>query len=273
MDYNSTHTGPVIDAAIDRAKEGGAIDEALGTKIGETDGAGFHNSIYRGKALGSTVTDAQWAAIKAGTFDDLYIGDYWTISGVNYRIAAFDYYYRVGPTADTLCTNHHVTLVPDSNLSISVMNATDITTGAYVGSKMRSEGLTQAKTTINSAFGEEHVLSHSVYLENSATNGYASGASWYTSAVELMCERNVYGCSIFGNQMNGTALPVIYTADRTQYPLFAFCPDLISNRLWSWLRDVVSATNFAYLHGAGYAYHLGASQDAGVRPRFSIYSA
>ena len=24
--------------------------------------------------------------------DDLFIGDYWTISGVNYRIAAFDYW-------------------------------------------------------------------------------------------------------------------------------------------------------------------------------------
>ena len=54
--------------------------------------AGVHNSIYRGKPLGSTVTAAQYAEIAAGTFKDLYIGDYWTIGGVNYRIAAFDYY-------------------------------------------------------------------------------------------------------------------------------------------------------------------------------------
>lgn len=40
--------------------------------------AGFHNSIYRGKNLGTSVTSAQWAAIKAGTFDDMFIGDYWT---------------------------------------------------------------------------------------------------------------------------------------------------------------------------------------------------
>ena len=51
---------------------------------------GAHNAVYRGKFLGNTVTAAQYAAIKAGTFDDLYIGDYWTIGGVNYRIAAFD---------------------------------------------------------------------------------------------------------------------------------------------------------------------------------------
>ena len=39
--------------------------------------AGAHNAIYRGKSLGSTATTAQYAAIKAGTFDDLHIGDYW----------------------------------------------------------------------------------------------------------------------------------------------------------------------------------------------------
>ena len=37
--------------------------------------AGAHNAIYRGKSLGSTVTTAQYAAIKAGTFDDLYMSD------------------------------------------------------------------------------------------------------------------------------------------------------------------------------------------------------
>lgn len=41
--------------------------------------AGFHNSVYRGKYLGTAVTDTQWTAIGNGTFEDLYIGDYWTI--------------------------------------------------------------------------------------------------------------------------------------------------------------------------------------------------
>ena len=30
--------------------------------------SGSHNGIYRGKSLGSTVTEAQWSAISAGTF-------------------------------------------------------------------------------------------------------------------------------------------------------------------------------------------------------------
>ena len=45
--------------------------------------AGSHNGIYRGNNLGSSVTEEQWNAIQSGTFEDLYIGDYWTISRVN----------------------------------------------------------------------------------------------------------------------------------------------------------------------------------------------
>lgn len=232
-----------------------------------TTGAGAHNAIYRGKSLGSAVTEAQWAAIKAGTFEDMYIGDYWTIGGVVYRIAAFDYYYRTG---DTSCDSHHITLVPDGNMYTHVMNDTNITTGAYVGSKMYTEGLTQAKTTINSAFGEAHVLNHRQYLKNAVTDGYESGGSWYDSTVELMTEQNVYGGKIFGNSLNGTALAANYTVDKSQYPLFAFRPDMISNRAWFWLRDVVSASDFASVHNNGIAYYTSASTAIGVRPAFSI---
>ena len=235
-----------------------------------TTGAGAHNAIYRGKSLGTAVTEAQWAAIKAGTFEDMYIGDYWTIAGVVYRIAAFDYYLTTG---DTACSAHHVTLVPDANMYTHVMNDTNITTGAYVGSKMYTEGLTQAKTTINSAFGEAHILNHRQYLQNAVTDGYASGGSWYDSTVELMTEQNVYGGKVFGNQLNGTALPNSYTVDKSQYPLFTFRPDMQSNRQWFWLRDVVSASHFAHVHAGGNATSDSASTASGVRPAFSIYQS
>ena len=232
-------------------------------------GAGVHNAIYRGKSLGSAVTEAQWAEIKAGTFADMYIGDYWTIGGVTYRIAAFNYYYNTG---DTACTKNHVTLVPDTNMYNHVMNDTNITTGAYVGSKMYTEGLTQAKATINSAFGEAHILSHRRYLQNAVTDGHASGGSWYDSTAELMTEQNVYGCVVFGNQLNGTTLANSYTVDKSQYPLFTFRPDMQSNRQWFWLRDVVSSSYFALVGNNGAANCYGATDAGGVRPAFSIYS-
>lgn len=229
--------------------------------------AGFHNSVYRGKLLGSAVTAAQWATIKAGTFDDMYIGDYWTIGGINYRIAAFDYYYKTG---DTSCETHHVVLVPDTSMYTHVMNDTNITDGAYVGSKMYTAGLTQAKTTINNAFGSAHILKHRQYLQNATSNGISTGGAWYDSTVELMTEQNVYGCKIFGDVVHGTTFPNNYTIDKSQYPLFTFRPDMISNRQWFWLRDVANASYFAYVSGHGAAGNSYASYASGVRPAFSI---
>lgn len=231
--------------------------------------AGAHNAIYRGKNLGTSVTAAQWAAIANGSFTDLYIGDYWVIGGFNWRIAAFDYYYKSG---DTSCTTHHVVIVPDTNLYTHCMNDTNITTGGYIGSKMYTEGLAQAKTTINNAFGSSHILSHRQFLVNAVTNGKPSGGSWYDSTVELMTEQNVYGGKIFGAGNDGSTIPYLHTIDKSQFPLFAHDPSMISNRQWFWLRDVVSAATFAYVYGIGYAGCGDASSAGGVRPAFSIKS-
>lgn len=228
--------------------------------------AGAHNAIYRGKSLGSSVTIAQYSAISAGTFDDMYIGDYWTIGGVNYRIAAFDYYLNCG---DTSCTKHHVVLVPDTCLYNHVMNDTNITTGAYVGSKMYTEGLEQAKTTIKAAFSG-HVLSKRIYLSNATANGKASAGAWCDSEVDLMCEHMVYGNGVFSPVSDGTTIPNNYRVEKSQLPLFQHEPSRICNRVSWWLRDVISASHFANVSSDGYASSGGASVSGGVRPAFCI---
>lgn len=229
-------------------------------------GAGAHNSIYRGKNLGSSVTAEQYAAIAAGTFDDLYIGDYWIIGGVTYRIAAFDYYLHCG---DTECTKHHVVLVPDACLYKHAMNDADTTTGAYVNSKMYTEGLSQAKTIISAAFSG-HVLSKRIYLSNAVSDGRASAGAWYDSEVDLMCEHMVYGSGIFSPVSDGSSVPNNYRVEKGQLPLFALEPSRICNRATWWLRDVISAAYFADVAVAGDAYYSAASYSYGVRPVFSI---
>ena len=238
--------------------------------------AGAHNAIYRGKSLGSTVTTAQYAAIKAGTFDDLYIGDYWTIGGVNYRIAAFDYYLNSG---DTNCTTHHVVIVPDTCLCNAQMHntssgsyeggAANTTAGGYVGSDMYKSNLEQAKTTIKSAFSG-HVLKHRIYLTNAVANGRASGGAWCDSEVDLMCEQMVYGSGIFSPVSDGSNVPANYRVEKSQLPLFQHEPSRICNRNNWWLRDVITASLFASVDGDGYASSPDASASLGVRPAFCI---
>lgn len=238
--------------------------------------AGAHNAIYRGKSLGSTVTTAQYAAIKAGTFDDLYIGDYWTIGGVNYRIAAFDYYLNSG---DTSCTTHHVVIVPDTCLYNAQMHntssggyeggAANTTTGGYVGSDMYKSNLEQAKTTIKSAFSG-HILKHRIYLTNAVANGRASSGAWCDSEVDLMCEQMVYGSGIFSPVSDGSNVPANYRVEKSQLPLFQHEPSRICNRNNWWLRDVITASNFALVSNDGFAGYGNASRSYGVRPAFCI---
>lgn len=231
------------------------------------DNAGAHNSIYRGKNLGTTVTEEQWEAISSGTFTDLYIGDYWVIGGVNWRIAAFDYYLNCG---DTSFTKHHAVIVPDTCLYSAQMNTTNVTTGAYKGSAMYTANLTQAKSTINSAFGSSHVLSHRIYLSNATSNGRASAGEWTDSTVDLMCEHMVYGSGIFSPVSDGSNVPNNYRVEKGQLPLFALEPSRICNRDTWWLRDVITAAFFAIVGYYGNAYCGNASASIGVRPAFCI---
>lgn len=228
--------------------------------------AGAHNAIYRGKSLGNTVTTAQYSAIKAGTFDDLYIGDYWTIGGVNYRIAAFDYYLNSG---DTPCTTHHVVIVPDTVLYNHGMNDTNTTDGGYIGTKMYNNGLTQAKTTIKAAFSG-HVLSHRLYFTYAVANGKPSFGNWYDSDVDLMCEQMVYGSGIFSTVSDGSTVPANYRVEKSQLPLFQHEPSRICNSNYWWLRDVITATQFSIVGSDGLARYSPASESRGVRPAFCI---
>lgn len=257
-----------VQASADKASQAQQATEKAVTSLSAVlaSGSGAHNGIFRGKNLGSAVTEAQWAAIKAATFEDLYIGDYWTIGDVKWRIGGFDYNLRCG---DTDFAAHHVLIVPDSMYNHN-MNATNTTEGGYVNSLMRLEGLAQAKQKAVAAFGSSHVLRHRIYLVNAVTNGKPSGGAWFDGDVELMNECMVYGSHIFAPACDGSTIVTNYTTEKSQLPLFRLAPNLISNRQWFWMRDVVSSHYFASVSNSGGASYGSASAEAGVRPYFLI---
>lgn len=85
-----------------------------------------------------------------------------------------------------------------------------------------------------------------------------------------MCEQMVYGGAIFMPIANGSAVYTNYRVEKSQLPLFAHAPSMISNRQTFWLRDVVSASDFAYVNYDGNATSGIASYSLGVRPAFCI---
>lgn len=228
------------------------------------DGAAAHNCIYRGKNLGTSVTVEQYAAISSGKFTDLYIGDYWVIKGVTYRIAAFDYYYNCG---DTNFTKHHVVIVPDTSLYKAQMNTSNVTTGGYTGSAMYKSNLAQAKTTIKAAFGSAHVLTKRELLTNAVNGNTPSGWAWFDSDVELMNEVQAYGSVAWGAH-DGNGYNV--ASGDGQFSLFMFDRTKLHNREDYWLRDVASATAFSRVGSSGTASYTDASFSLGVRPAFCI---
>ncbi len=239
--------------------------------------AGAHNAIYRGKDITDLFYDGTLSKqIAAGTFDDIFVGDYiiGKTSKRKYLVADINYRLHMG---DTECTKPHILMIPEKIMGTAMMNDTHVTTGAYVGSKMYTTNLTPFKTIIKNDFGAGHILKHRNHLQNAVTNGYETGGTWYDSDIELMNEIMVYGCQIFKNAMSGTNVPNNYQIDNSQLSLFRLRHDSIvarndaGGRYWYWLRDVVSSSDFAHVNGYGNANDGRAAYSGGVRPAFLIY--
>lgn len=225
-----------------------------------------HKTIFRGKYLGTSITSEQYTAIQNGTFEGLWLGDYWTINGVNWRIWDFDYWYNTG---DSNFTKHHLVLMPDRSLYDAKMNDTNVTTGGYVGSLMYTSNLSNAKTIVQNAFGS-HALSHRMYLVNAVSNGRPSGGGWFDSVCDLPTEEQMYGHTHFTPTSDGSTIPAIYTINRQQFRLAAIAPEFVAIRQNYWLQNVVSGACFAFVNYDGTPNSNGASLSLGVRPPVAV---
>lgn len=240
--------------------------------------AGFHNSIYRGQDITSKFNDGSlFANISNGTFDDLYIGDYFTKTcgdvTTAFRLAGFDIYYRCG---DTQLTRHHAVIVPDKVLTRANMNASNITTGGYTGSRMYKETIPDLNAKLTSMVGSAHLIQYRDLLTNTTDNsvsgayggwtGASSNWSWTDTKCRLMNEVDVYGTRVLSSSFFDVGIA------SAQLPLFALNPALRveATRDWWWISSVAHSTSFCSVNYGGDADNYRASSVNGVRPRFLI---
>lgn len=267
------------------------IDDA-GKAVAFGNSAAAHNAIFRGKDLTNVYTVEQICQrISAGTFEDLYIGDYFdvTINGegsevVRCILAGFDTYLHNG---DTSFEAHHAVIVTKNCLTTTHgMNPTNTTEGGFQGSDMWKTVLPKYNTAFGNVFGS-HLLSHKTLLTNSISTsgasmagagftGYSNNWSWVETKLSLLSEIQVYGANVFSSSFYDTG------CDNLQLPLFALDPTAkvcrkggtanadASNRQWYWLRNVASAAIFANVNNVGVALYDSASNSSGVRPLFCI---
>jgi len=232
-------------------------------------GAAGHNSVYRGSDISAMEANGTlYTNIADGTFKDVFVGDYFrkSINGTDYvlRIAALDYYYGFG---DTAFNTHHAVIVPDATFGTAKMNSSDVVTGGYIGTKMRTETLQTWLSYLETAFGS-HLLTPRCMYDNKCDGSSYSGGAWYDGPLELMTEEQVYGARQQGiTNHSGYCYPGV---DYAQFPLFALDHSRICIRFPWWLRSVASSTTFAFVGRNGDANIYGASNSQGVRPRFLI---
>jgi hypothetical protein len=241
-----------------------------------------HNKFVRGKDLTSYFNSGEMStAIAAGTFTDIYPGDFITksvtVSGTTYSnvkwlVGDLDYHLHAG---DTETTAHHVLMVAAEPIGTAPMNSSNSTTGGYIGSAMWTTTIPKYVTGIKAAFGASHILSHRELLTNSINASAASSAgggltgttnnwAWTSVDVNIMNEAMTYGTRAFSSS-------VYDIGDcNMQIALFRGCKSLSFCRSnWNWLRAVSASTSFA---GASYGLSSSASASyaGGVRPYFLL---
>ena len=243
-------------------------------------GAEAHNAMWGGRDITAAFDAGTVSAnIANGTFRDIFPGDYITkqvtISGtaytVNWVVADCDYWWHKGDQNNGMET-HHVVIVPQQPIFDARMNAANSTEGGYAGSEMYRSVIPACATGIVSAFGASHILTFrdSITMAVNASSissgapfwtGASSDWGWYDAQCSLMCERMVYGMPAFSSSAWDAGVAT------RQFSAFCLSERLINyNRQWWWLRDVVSSSRFAYVHGSGSAVASGASGVNGVRP-------
>jgi len=197
----------------------------------------MHRNIFRGNSLGNTVTAAQLAAIADGSFDDLFLGDYWTINGVNWRIADMDYYYEKFYATEEVKTTdkHHLVIVPDTALYETFYKDGNTDTTGYAGSALHSAEAAEA--IVNSAF-PEMMLTYTDLLMTNSQSPFTFARRECT--VEAMSSAMVFGnYTVYNTDFYSSSSLNALTAVPScrQFALFRIAPVYIQTENHYFLRD------------------------------------
>ena len=231
-----------------------------------------HNAIYRGQSLGP-FNETFANDIDNGTFNNMWVGDYFTINNHIYKIAGFNYKYD--HEENTGLTNHLI-MITDV-LSKQVMNSSNTTAGGFAGTELFKNYFPQIESQLQTDFGN-HLLTFNSYLSTSVdSSGAPDDGQWY-SLKTCMCNSAMWwgSPSEYSNNANGVKFNL---GDETeQLPIMKLHKvEQESGENIVWLRDVCDSKNFAAANPDGapdeYAANIlgsGGVASIGVRAFFLI---
>lgn len=159
-----------------------------------TPGAVAHNKVLREQNLGN-LTDEHYKSISNGTFDDLYLGDYFTINNHEYIIGGFDYLYGAENNSNL---GHHALIIDynriyghgDSGYPWSVNNG-------FTKSETYLKKLPALNNRHEVDF-QNHLLEWNEYLTTSTQDGRANGGDWFR------VKSSVFNIKMLGGKIRNT---------------------------------------------------------------------
>lgn len=178
-----------------------------------------HNRVFRGKCLGTKLTDEQYAEIQAGTFRDLYIGDYWTINGVDWMIVHFDYFLKI---YDANVSKHHVTIMPKNPFAFNApLKTNDSNTwyGQFGDTCLMKEGqynystvYANVVTPCINAFSDSKILTFTLkYMSSTNKTLSASSTKNLKVTIPSLSQYIGGGLNLYQTESNETVLGHMYS--------------------------------------------------------------
>lgn len=191
--------------------------------------ANYKRQHVRGTYLGTTFTSAQRAAVRSGSFEGLYLGDFWRHGNVNWRIVDFNYAMGA-PTSTatstttgtvTRFTQPHLVIVPDDTRALYAPRS--LFTGAarsasncgyYFSARGKDRDTAIARTHAAGLFGLPNIVNHRVGFPStySAAANAMNVRSEYWSAIPMT--------SIMVNGHNNGIASGVHTAQADQLALY-----------------------------------------------------
>lgn len=226
-------------------------NDIINIKSGKLDifsGIGFHNSIFRGKNLGSTFTSAQKTALQNGTCDDLFVGDYWQDNHFYYIILEF--------------VNNYIYSYERVSVNILMVSKGTYLASNYWGSSRQDgknyndSGIENSITLdiggfVRSFFGINPTSTNVGY--ETYTSNLDVGAGTINGAFHLISIHEISGNDLFaktGIGYNANSLLIIGAALETQFRAFSLKKTFLKNFLSSTVKNfLVRNSNYG-----GYYY-------------------
>ena len=223
----------------------------------------IHNQYVRGGNLGAEFTNAQKDSIRTGSFQDLWLGDYWLYNDVRWMIVDFNYFQG---TAEGV--KNHIVVLPDRSLSASNATTSENSAGNYCDSLMY-DAAAKLKPRFASLFGDEYIMGHRDIFANTYTGSntypYSSDRVLVRPGIftTLPDEIMMFGARIMAPVQAGRDAAMHITGKQFSY--FKQNMGIPNPHQKFWLRDKAWHNQYVCWLDYHLAYNIW-NQPAGLRP-------